>query len=147
MPIPNLVHQPPKENHGSIILPEIMIKGNIGRHPNLHNEIKSLLRGPAHNPIPISRRIAEIINVKVIHQFTHQGRSSLISASTASAQGETSPKLSQVAPPVRAISSKPLQSGHASQCQWVPSSRTITRPSPEHLLQPPIIFLSFLVYI
>jgi hypothetical protein len=63
--VPNLIHQPPKEDHGSIILPEIMIKGNKGRHSNVHNPIQRLLSGPAYEPIPISRRVAKIIDVEV----------------------------------------------------------------------------------
>lgn len=90
--VPNLVHQPPKEDHGSIILPEIMIKGNKGRHPNIHNPIKSLLRGPAHKPVPISRRIAEIIKIKVIgHLFTrgnHRGALHPPQTSTATHDGQ-----------------------------------------------------------
>jgi len=63
--IPHFVHETAKKYHRGIILSEIVIKRNEMRHPQIHNPIKSLLRGPAYEPIPISRRVAKIIDVKV----------------------------------------------------------------------------------
>jgi hypothetical protein len=77
-PIPHFVHKAAKKNHCGIILSEIMIKGKERRHTVLNNTIKSLLRGAAHKPIPISRRITDIVKVKVI-RHDHQGRSSQLS--------------------------------------------------------------------